>query len=783
VPGASPSSGEQVRAAELLAGMCLATDLGRGFPLEHGLHSTLVAMRLCERLGVDRGTAAQAYYGCLLFYVGCTADAEVAAELFDDGMLSRHFDPVIYGSPGQVLGGVVRALAGSGPVPVQAARVVRRLPRAVAGHRRHMAALCEVGRMLSARMGVPPEVPPLFTVFTERWDGRGEPGRVEGDDLPAALRIMQVAQDAAYQDLAGGREHAVRVVTERAGHAFDPAVVAALRADADAVLAGPGDGSVWDGVLAAEPDPPLVLGTGEIDRAVAAVGDFADLVSPYLVGHSSGVAALAAAAGRHCGLPDAVVRDLWRAGAVHDVGHVAVSAAVWQKPGTLSTDERERVRLHAYHGERVLCRSPFLAGLLPLAGAHHERLDGSGYHRGSTGPALPPAARLLAAADAYRAMTEPRPHREALSTRQAADALGREVAAGRFDGVSVAAVLAAAGQPALRLGRPAGLTEREMQVVVLLARGLQTKQVGRALGISVKTADHHVQHAYAKIGVSTRAAVAVFAMEHGLLQWGELRYRPPTGVPSVPAEDPATGPGEGREAVMARVDEVSGRDSAQGAAEIRDRAQVRIAGWAGIAGPVLFTATFLALEQLRRGEFSPVELPVSALEAGPYGWVQQVNFALFGLLTLAFAVGLHRGLRPIRWGAAGPALFGLTGVALLTVAVLPLRQDAAGEIYDPGGHVVGGFTFFLGSTLALMVLSRRVAADPAWSRLAGWTLAAGIACLIGFVVTGTLVMPDDALLHDRAGLVQRAVILCALFPMRIALSLRLLKAADRAVTG
>jgi HD-GYP domain-containing protein (c-di-GMP phosphodiesterase class II) len=245
-------------------------------------------------------------------------------------------------------------------------------------------------------------------------------------------------------------------------------------------------------------------------------------VSPYLVGHSSGVAELAAAAGRSCGLPDDSVRDLRRAAAVHDVGRVAVSAAVWQKPGPLTTDERERVRLHAYHGERALCRSPFLARLLPVASAHHERLDGSGYHRGSTASALPPAARLLATADVYRAMTEPRPHRPTLSPGQAADALAAEVAAGRLDDESVAAVLSAAGQSAPRRERPAGLTEREMQVLVLLSRGLQTKQVARVLGISTKTADHHVQHAYAKIGVSTRAAAAVFAMEHGLLLWGEL---------------------------------------------------------------------------------------------------------------------------------------------------------------------------------------------------------------------------------------------------------------------
>ena len=280
--------------------------------------------------------------------------------------------------------------------------------------------------------------------------------------------------------------------------------------------------SVWEETLALEPAPRLVLEDEAIDRALAAMGDFADLVSPYLVGHSAGVAELAAAAARRCHFDAADVAATRRAALVHDVGRVAVSAHVWQKATTLTPDEWERVRLHAYHSERVLTRSPFLAALAPVATSHHERLDGAGYHRGATAATLSPPARLLAAADAYHAMTEPRPHREALSPQQAADALGREAGDGRLDAGSVAAVLEAAGHRAPRVERPAGLTQREAEVVTLLARGFQTKQVARTLGISAKTADHHVQNAYAKIGVSTRASAALFAMEHGLARWGEV---------------------------------------------------------------------------------------------------------------------------------------------------------------------------------------------------------------------------------------------------------------------
>ena len=252
------------------------------------------------------------------------------------------------------------------------------------------------------------------------------------------------------------------------------------------------------------------------------MGDFADLLSPYFVGHSAGVAELAGDAGLKYGLDSTAIAALRRAALVHDIGRVAVPVRIWQKPARLTPDEWERVRLHAYHTERVMSHSPFLAALAPVASTHHERLDGSGYHRGLTAAVLTPPARLLAAADAFHAMTQPRPHRGALAVEEASRILLAEANVGRLDPGAVAAVLEAAGQPAPRVERPAGLTEREAEVIGLLARGLQTKEIARELGISVKTADRHIQNAYAKIGVSTRAAAALFAMQHGLATWGEL---------------------------------------------------------------------------------------------------------------------------------------------------------------------------------------------------------------------------------------------------------------------
>jgi HD-GYP domain-containing protein (c-di-GMP phosphodiesterase class II) len=368
----------------------------------------------------------------------------------------------------------------------------------------------------------------LLAHLLERWDGKGPLGRAKGEEIPLPMRIVHLAVDAAFQRMLGGEERVVRLVRERQGRAFDPEVAACLTDDASRILALDDHGSVWEETLACEPGPPLLLEGEALDRALAAMGNFADLMSPYLAGHSTGVADLAAAASRRCRLDDAGVRAVRRAALVHDLGRVAVDVRIWQKPGPLTADELEQVRLHPYHSERVLARSEFLSALTPVAGAHHERLDGSGYHRGVAGADLALPARVLAAADAYHAMTEPRPHRAPIAPARAAELLGQEAGAGRLDGDAVAAVVAAAGQRPPRIDRPAGLTEREVEVVTLLARGLQTKQVARALGISVKTADRHVQNAYRKMGVSTRAAATLFAMEHGLLAWGELPMsRPP----------------------------------------------------------------------------------------------------------------------------------------------------------------------------------------------------------------------------------------------------------------
>jgi DNA-binding CsgD family transcriptional regulator len=316
----------------------------------------------------------------------------------------------------------------------------------------------------------------------------------------------------------GGITGATALARRRAGRQFDPALAALLCDQADQVLGGLDAVLAWPAVIAAEPALAVELSAGQLDAALAAIANFVDLKSPFTLGHSVAVADLAADAGHRLGLPPDQVLMLRRAGFVHGFGRLGVSNSIWDRPGPLSAGEWERVRMYPYLTERMLHQSAALAPLGQIAVQHRERLDGSGYPRGLSGGAISRLARLLGAADAYTSMLEPRPHRPARPAGEAAAELRAEVRAGRLDRAAADAVLEAAGHRLPRRREAmAGLTAREVEVLILLARGLSNRQIAQRLVITPKTAGNHVEHIYAKIGATSRAAAAMFAVQHGLL--------------------------------------------------------------------------------------------------------------------------------------------------------------------------------------------------------------------------------------------------------------------------
>ena len=352
----------------------------------------------------------------------------------------------------------------------------------------------------------------------ERWDGRGWPGESAGDAIPIASHVVQLAEYVEVAHRVGGTDAAIALADRRRATQFDPLLVDTLRLDAAKVLGPIDDASSWDAVIDAEPALAIALSESECDDALRAIARFVDLKSPWTIGHSVAVAELAAAAGRRLGMPSDEVLTLYRAGLVHDFGRLGVSNSIWDKRGPLGAGEWERVRTHPYLTERMLRQSPMLAPIAAVSVQHRERLDGSGYPRGVHGGAISMSARVLGAADAYQAMREPRPYREARAAADAAAELRGEVRAGRLDADAVAAVLVVAGHRVVRRrAGPAGLTAREVEVLRLLARGLSNKEIAARLFISPKTAGNHIEHIYSKIGTSNRAAASLFAMQHGLL--------------------------------------------------------------------------------------------------------------------------------------------------------------------------------------------------------------------------------------------------------------------------
>jgi HD-GYP domain-containing protein (c-di-GMP phosphodiesterase class II) len=517
---AAPSD-DRIRLAELMAALSLATDLGVGQPLEHELGVCLSALELADRLSCTAEECSEVYYVALLAHVGCTAAAPYFASWVGGDEIHFQTGVQVLGpasEPSEDVRYLLRRLADDRPLPERARLVAKQLVGGQKQFELAAANLCEAGRLLARLLHLPDEVANALGHVTARWDGKGVPVDVAGEEISRPLRIVRVAHDFVAVAHARDRQAAIAALERRRGRGYDPQVVDAALAEPEALLRAADDADAFGRVIEAEPQPVATIGGAGLESVARAFGEFADLKLGFLHGHSTRVAELAASAAEALGCSRAEAADVRAAGFFHDVGRVAVPNGIWDKPGALSAGEWERVRLHPYYTERVLGRSPPLAPLALLAGSHHERLDGSGYHRGATAAQLSVGARLLAAADAYDAMTHDRPHRAAMVPDEARTELGKMVHAGALERRTVDGVLEAAGAAPLRVrqGYPAGLTEREVEVLRLLAQGRSNKQIAEALVVTEKTAGHHVEHIYAKAGVSTRVGAALFAMRHDL---------------------------------------------------------------------------------------------------------------------------------------------------------------------------------------------------------------------------------------------------------------------------
>src|ERR1700751_3105775 len=381
--------------------------------MEHMIKACLIALRLAESASLDASERAVVYYSGLLAWVGCHTDAyEQAKWLGDDLAVKRdaHYG-YDFGKAGPAAAFLVKHVGVAG-LPWRQ-RVITGVQFPGDG-RRALEALAEnhylATDQLAAKLGLGEQGRASLRQSYERWDGKGAYG-LRGDQIAMSSRLINLADVVEVFRRTGGIDAALAVARERSGTQFDPDLVDMLCQRAPLIFGDLGTAASWHLVIDSEPSLAAVISGTGLDDALSAIGEFAELKSPWLMGHARGVAELATDAGRSGGFPQADVSSLRRAAFVHDIGRLGVPNTIWDKPASLTRPELERVRLHPYLTERMLSFSPGLAPLGTIAAQHHERLDGSGYPRGLSGDAISTAGRILAAADGYHALTQARPHR------------------------------------------------------------------------------------------------------------------------------------------------------------------------------------------------------------------------------------------------------------------------------------------------------------------------------------------------------------------------------------
>lgn len=494
------------RLAEIVGAFSALTCLADGFAADKALRTSLLAVALARRAGWSGDVLSDLYYAAALRFSGCTGFAveDTRLNAGDDIGLRRTMATADVGDPAQFVAVVQGGIGAHLPADQRGERVAAMLsdPSVAVRHARGQ---CDAAVYVARAFGMGPAVLAALDHKEERWDGRGIPDGVAGEALSPLARVVAVADFAEIFHRVGGRAEAVEVLRHRRGAHFDPTWVDRFLAHAAELFPLLEAGSPWSRWLDAEPAPRRLVGPDQLEGLAAGLARFTDLKSAWFLGHSDAVARLAAKLAPRLGLDPVAVALAAR---LHDVGRAGVSNLVWDKPGPLDSAERAEAERHAALGAELLARSPLLAPFGPMVAELH----------GAAGRRAPGAeARLLAAADAWVALTSERPWRRALPPAEAARTLQDEARAGRFDPEVVAVVVAAGGEPPRKARWPEGLTRREVEVLRRVAAGDGNKEIAARLGLSEKTVERHVTRLYARIGARSRAAAALWAVDHGVV--------------------------------------------------------------------------------------------------------------------------------------------------------------------------------------------------------------------------------------------------------------------------
>jgi putative nucleotidyltransferase with HDIG domain len=426
----------------VLSALSIVLDLVEGQPEGHAVRSCLIGMRVADRLGLDADTRSALFYALLLKDAGCSSNASRMSALFeaDDMEVKRKVKTVDWTSLPSAALYTARAASPNGSLLTKAGRMYEFAVRGRKAAQELIQIRCERGAEITRLMGFPEETARAIRSLDEHWDGKGHPDGLRGEEIPLLVRICGLAQTVEVFFNAHGPKGAEEVAAVRGGRWFDPALVEILLAEAR-------DGGLWEDlsrddagreVARLEPADQTLEATPErVDLTARAFGEIIDAKSPFTYHHSEGVARVSVAIAGRAGLGPEETRDLMRAALLHDIGKLGVSNRILDKPGSLTDAEYAKIKEHPRLTYDILSRVGPFRPIAETAANHHEKLDGSGYHRGIGAEDLDLPSRILVVADIYDALSADRPYHKALPQERVLDIL-REESSTKLDPESVA---------------------------------------------------------------------------------------------------------------------------------------------------------------------------------------------------------------------------------------------------------------------------------------------------------------------------------------------------------
>jgi putative nucleotidyltransferase with HDIG domain len=433
-------AGTGVSLPEILSALSFALDLTEGAVPGHAMRSCLLGMRLAGQLGLSSESMTSLYYALLLKDVGCSSNAGRLCQIIgggDERRIKAGVKLEDWTRPGQPKPSTLRLLWNN--VLPEAGALRRAAGILVIGLTQHrnneelIALRCDRGAHILRKIGLGDVAAEAVRGLDEHWDGSGYPERRKSEAIPIEARILAVAQHLDVFAAERGTAAAIEVLCERSGRWFDPELVRIAtvlhRREVlwwDALSITP-EAETRSAVLDLAPDAIDQITTGDIDLICEAFSDVVDAKSSFTFRHSLGVTEAADRISQALGLNPVRRKLVHRAALLHDLGKLRVPNSILDKPGKLDADEFRIVQEHPRLTREILSRIGPFAELAAIAGAHHERLDGTGYPYRSGARELSIEARIIAVADVYGALTEQRPYRQGLAVEQALEIIARDI--------------------------------------------------------------------------------------------------------------------------------------------------------------------------------------------------------------------------------------------------------------------------------------------------------------------------------------------------------------------